>query len=148
MNATLGLLCVACLVLTGCHRSTASPPAATVDVTTAPDTKEVLRHLMRNLDLPLTVNSSCSGVGTTADDQTIGDYVSGFWAEHAKKDGQNWLDVTAVSAKTADGKPAWECRVMLRRKDAEDVMGWGVGFLITAADRVVVRQSFRCLGGG
>jgi hypothetical protein len=156
MIGKLVLVCAAGLAVAGCGPSPtpaatpapAQTPQMTADVTKAPDTKEVLRYLMRNLDVPLTVHSSCSGVGTTADDLTIGDYLSGFWAEHAQKSGQNWLDVTAVAATTPDGKAAWEARVMLRRKNAEDEMGWGTGFLITAADRTVVRQSFRCLGGG
>lgn len=142
------LLCVAWLVLAGCAPSPTPPPAVTVDATKPPNTKEVLQYLMRNLDVPLTVNSSCKGMGTTDGDLTIGDYLSGFLAEHTKEGGQNWLEVTAVPAVTPDGKAAWDSRVMVRRKDAEDEMGWGTGFLITASDRVVVRQSFRCLGGG
>jgi hypothetical protein len=156
MKATWGLLCIAWLALAGCGPSptqppavsVAQPPVAAVAASTPPDTKEVLRYLMRNLDVPLTVDSSCNGVGTTSDDLTIGDYLSGFWAEHAQKDGQNWLVVTAVPAVTPDGKAAWQAAVMVQRRDAYDVMSWGAGFLITAADRVVVRQSFRCLGGG
>jgi hypothetical protein len=148
MKAKWGLLCVAWLALAGCASSPTPPPAVTVDASSPPNTKEVLRHLMRNLDVPLTVDSSCKGVGTTDDDLTIGDYLSGFLAEHAKEDGQNWLEVTTVPAATPDGSAAWECRVMVRRRDAEDVMGWGAGFLVTATDRAVVRQSFRCLGGG
>jgi hypothetical protein len=148
MNSKWRVLCVAWIALAGCGPSPAPPPVVAVDVSKPPNTKEVLRYLMRNLDVPLTVDSSCNGVGTTVDDRTIGDYLSGFLAEHAQRGGQNWLDVTSVPAATPDGRAAWESRVMVRRKNAEDEMGWGVGFVITAADRVVVRRSFRCLGGG
>lgn len=148
MTAKWYLLCVAWLALAGCASSPASLSAAGVDASSPPNTKEVLQYLMRNLDVPLTVDSSCSGAGTTDDDRTIGDYLSGFLAEHTREDGQNWLEVTAAPAATPDGKAAWACRVMVRRKDAEDEMGWGTGFLVTAAERRVLRQSFRCIGGG
>lgn len=148
MKPNWSLLCVAWLALMGCGPSPTPPQSVTVDASSPLNTKEVLRHLMRNLDGPLTVDSSCNGVGTTDNDLTIGDYLSGFLAEHAKEGGQNWLEVTSVAATTPDGESAWQCRVMVRRTDAEDETGWGVGFLITDADRAAVRQSFRCLGGG
>ena len=150
MKLTLRALVVLVMFwLTGCDapqkEAVRSP---TVDAKTSPNPKEVLRYLLRNGDVPLTVDSSCSGVGTTADDRTIGDYLSGFLAEHVKLEGMNWLEVSTKAVTTADGKQAWECQLIVRRKDAEDVMGWGVSFVVTAADRMVVRESFRCLGGG
>lgn len=149
MKAKRALLhCCTWLAVAAWEPSSAQPPAGTVDAKRPPSVKEVLRHLMRNLDVLLTVDESCSGVGTTDDDRTIGDYLSGFFAEHANKDSWNWLEVTAVPATTSDGKAAWKSSVMVMRKDAHDEMSWGVGFLVTDADRVVLRQSFRCLGSG
>jgi hypothetical protein len=124
------------------------PQSEATDTESPPSTKDVLRFLLRHSDVPLTVDNSCSAVGTSSADRTIGDYLSGFWAEHADQDGQNWLEITTMPAAMRNGEGAWECRLMIRRRDSEQEIGWGVSFLVRRANRVLVRDSFRCLGGG
>lgn len=147
------LLCATVLML-ACSPSDVSVQAPPSEMLLKPSSnipptnKEVLQYLMRNLGVPLSVHSSCEGVGTSADDLTIGDYLSGFLAEYANPGGENWLEISADPATTASGEAVWASKVMIRRKDAEDIFGWGVGFQMSSADRSVVPDSFRCVGGG
>jgi hypothetical protein len=88
------------------------------------------------------------GVGTDADDQTIGDYVSGFLAEFERGESRNWIDTKVESAASASGEPTWRADVMLHHAAGDDEWGWGVRFDLRRTDGRVVRESFQCLGGG
>jgi hypothetical protein len=113
-----------------------------------PSSKEILRAVLANQDVSLTVDSSCSGVGTDSTDTNIGDYISGFLAEQKNGQGKNWLDVSVHAAPPAGTEPMWQCAVVIRHVDGEDRWGWGVSFLMKAGDHAVVRSSLRCTGSG
>lgn len=55
--------------------------------------KEILSLLIKNHDVPLSVDASCKNAGTERTDKTIGGYFSGFWADHTKRTGKNWIEV-------------------------------------------------------
>ena len=116
----------------------------------APARKEAIQLLLRNLDVSLKVDPSCSGVGTDFEDATIGDYLSGFLAELASGEGENWIDAACGPGEGAGGTAAatWTCDVVLHRSAGEEEWGWGVRFRVNRSDRTVPRDSFRCLGGG
>jgi hypothetical protein len=105
--------------------------------------KDVLGALMKNLDIQLTDAAHCEGVGVEVSDQTIGGYLSGFWAFHANATGRNWIEVTA----TKIGSGWYLAKVMIYRKDDEENWGWGVSFELDASKHVK-RDSFTCLGAG
>jgi hypothetical protein len=115
---------------------------------TAPTRKAILEALLANLEVPLSVHPSCMGVGTEADDQTIGDYVSGFLAEFERGESRNWIDTTVDSAASVSGEPVWRADVMLHHAAGDDEWGWGVRFDFRKADGRIVRESFQCVGAG
>ena len=105
--------------------------------------KEVLKALMKNLDVRLKDAAHCKGVGTDEHDRTIGDYLSGFLAFHANMQGKNWLDISA----TKSDQGTYLAKVMIYRKDGEENWGWGVSFMLDSSKKVK-RNSFTCLGSG
>lgn len=122
--------------------------AAAYDADVAPTRKQVLRALLDNLDVSLSTDSSCAGVGTEPADANIGDYISGFLAEQNSGKGKNWLEVVTKRAASQGSEPAWQCNVVIRHVDGDDRWGWGVSFLMKGRDHSVVRTSFRCTGSG
>jgi hypothetical protein len=159
MRWHLSLLLGTCALYSACSRSTNLPrekvsnPAAVAtqkayDEKVPPTSKEVVKVLLVNHDVPLSVDSSCSGVGTDPSDATIGEYLSGFLAEQSSQDGKNWLDVS-VNPELAQGTtPQWKCSVVIRHVQGEDRWGWGVSFLMGAKDHKALAKSFRCTGAG
>jgi hypothetical protein len=122
---------------------------AAYDAAVAPTNKQVLRALLDNLDVSLSTDSSCAGVGTEPADANIGDYISGFLAEQNSDKGKNWLEVVTKRASPAPGADqAWQCNVVIRHIDGDDRWGWGVSFLMKGRDHSVVKTSFRCTGSG
>jgi hypothetical protein len=126
----------------------AAKAATAYDAEVAPTNKQVLRALLDNLDVSLSTDSSCSGVGTELTDKNIGDYISGFLAEQNNDHGKNWLEVAAKRAAAQGTDPAWLCNVVIRHINGDDRWGWGVSFLMKGRDHSVVKSSFRCTGSG
>ncbi len=104
---------------------------------------DVLKALMRNNNVLLKNAKHCNGVGTNEKDRTIGDYLSGFWAFHTNKNGNNWLDINV--SKSSD--TLFLAKVMIYRKNGEENWGWGVSFKLDSKAKVQ-RDSFTCLGSG
>ena len=113
-----------------------------------PDRKDVIEAVMASHDVPLSVHSSCSNIGTTPGNATVGAYLSGFMAELSKPDQKNWLDTKVVSDKDAKGNAVWRSDLTIRHAAGEDEWGWGVRFDISQSDGRVVPGSFVCTGGG
>lgn len=105
--------------------------------------KDVLKVLMGNLDVKLSDSAHCEGVGIDEHDQTIGDYLSGFWSFHTARQGNNWIEV----ATTEESPGHQRARVMIYREHGEENWGWGVSFVIDN-EQTVDRTSFVCLGAG
>lgn len=114
-----------------------------------PDHKKILSILFENMDASLSQHSSCNGVGTSTQDSTIGQYLSGFWAYHVNNDGGNSLHVESVPKKKKNNTvEIWEVRVLIRRYQGEEIWSWGVSFEITGQDHRFIPKSFKCLGAG
>lgn len=159
MRRLLAILAV-CLLETACTRN--SPPdqqnrstrvaavssAKSYEPNVPPTHKEILRALLRNQDVSLRVDSSCSGVGTEPTDTNIGDYLSGFLAEIDSEQAENWIEVSAKSEPSKANEPFWLCSVVIRHLKGDDRWGWGASFLMGAKDHSVVKSSFRCTGAG
>ncbi len=62
--------------------------AAAYNADVAPTNKQVLRALLDNLDVSLSTDSSCAGVGTETSDANIGDYISGFLVGAEQRQGK------------------------------------------------------------
>jgi len=105
--------------------------------------KDILKALFKNQDVLLKKSSHCNGVGTDEGDLTIGDYLSGFWAFHNNKKGQNWIEVEV----TKSSNSIYLAKVLLYRKNKEENWGWGVSFELDSKTKVR-RNSFTCIGSG
>jgi len=159
MKLRFALVLTTCLLSVGCSRDshpaprTSAPsdslaPARAYDENAPPTRKEVLRALLASQDVSLSIDSSCSGVGTDPADSNIGDYISGFLAEQNDTKGKNWLDITAKRSSVPGVGSFWTCDVVIRHVDGEDRWGWGVSFQMRPKDHSVVKGSFRCTGSG
>ncbi|VAW59338.1 hypothetical protein MNBD_GAMMA08-2902 [hydrothermal vent metagenome] len=105
--------------------------------------KEVLSALIKNADVLLKDGAYCDNVGTTEDDLSIGDYISGFWAFQATTKGKNWIEVTTSKLT----EHVYLAKVTILRNHGEEEWGWGVSFKIDD-NKNVNRHSFTCTGGG
>jgi hypothetical protein len=144
-------MAVLLFTLTACALSTetdGSSPIHDIRVSTLPPTdKSVINAMLLSAKIPLRVDRSCHGVGTSFSDVTLGEYLSGFLAELNDPEGHNYVQVEiAPDARTADD--GWLARVWLGKSQGEDEWAWGVEFFIRAQDGVVDSASYRCIGGG
>ncbi len=130
------LLLMALLLLT-------QPVGAATDAVSTLSEKDILKALMSNLDVKLTDAAHCKGVGTDEHDQTIGDYLSGFWSFHTARQGNNWIAVSAAEASVGRQLVS----VVIYRAQGEENWGWGVSFVMDS-EQAVDRSSFTCLGAG
>lgn len=149
-----GLMALLTAVVTGCasapdfrtdDASVALPPRA---ADAAPTPKDILYGLMRSAQVPLTVDPSCHGVGTEADDLTIGAYLSGFLAELSDPDFRNAIETDIEDAVGPTGVPVWRATVLIGQAYGEVVWRWGVSFAIDRHHRSIIPESFRCIGAG
>lgn len=133
----VGMLLVAVLIFFAQH------VGAEKDPTFSLSDKEVLKALTSNLDVKLADSAHCQGVGVDEHDETIGDYLSGFWAFHTVRQGSNWIEVS-TRVKSPGRQIA---SIMIYREEGEENWGWGVSFVIDS-EQAVDRSSFTCLGAG
>jgi hypothetical protein len=145
-----GCILIVCLALTACATAPETRPVglATPAADGLPAHKDLLHALLRNVDVPLSVDPSCSGVGTNAKDDTIGAYLSGFLAELSDPDMRNSIQVSTIATSDSREGAVWQARILIAQEQGEVVWQWGVTFLIRQADREVIRESFRCIGAG
>lgn len=142
------------VMLMGCRqgaKTTAPSPDPTSEIRIGrlpPKPKDVVEALLRSSEVSLSVDSSCDGVGSDFGDRTIGRYVSGLLAEQSEPKGKNWIETTIDPDKDAAGEDIWRCHVVIRHVDGDDRWGWGVQFAVRQKDGVVLRNSYRCTGGG
>lgn len=133
--------------LASCLRAPAERPAEGFAVRhKPPERKDIIEAVLASHDVPLSVHSSCSDVGTTPGDATIGAYLSGFLAAQDKPSGNNWLETKVTPEKDAAGSDIWRSELTVRHSAGEDEWGWGVRFDIRRSDGRVVRESFVCIG--
>jgi len=129
---------LALLLLTG---ATAAGPG------TPPTARQMIRALLANGDVPLTVHSSCKGVGSEPGDVNLRDYVSGLLANFADADAKNSISTGAKAITTPGGERRWECRVEFVHIPQGDPFRYGVTFQMRM-DGSLVRRSVRCTGSG
>lgn len=112
-----------------------------------PTTKDIVRLLIQNHDIPLSIHSSCAGVGTELSDATLGDYISGFLGE--LKSGGNSIESTCRRESAENGKTFnWACSIVIHHALKDDEWGWGVDFSVQELEGTIVPQSIRCTGSG
>jgi hypothetical protein len=107
----------------------------------------VIEALIASAAVPLTVHSSCEGVGSDSTDRTIGQYISGLLAELELPQGQSWIEV-AVAPEEEAAATVWQLTVLFKHRDGEDEWAWGVRFAARQKDGLVLASSFECVGAG
>jgi len=142
----VGLSATILILVVGCERP-AEKERADVSLRGIPTTKEAIRLLIQSHSIPLSIHSSCAGVGTEASDTTLGDYISGFLGE--LKGGDNSVESSCKRESAENGKgPHWACSVVIHHALKDDEWGWGVEFSVQESDGTIVPQSIRCTGSG
>jgi hypothetical protein len=112
-----------------------------------PTPKRALQLLLRNHDVPLSVDPSCEGVGSDFADTTIGDYISGLLAELTGP--MSSVLASCVPAVGSGGNNRnWECDVWLAHASGDTEWRWGVSFNIDGGSGAMIRKSVRCIGMG
>lgn len=151
-------LALAIVLLLGCALSASAmtnqladaPVTPPVDSTISqhPSAKQLIATLIRNSSVPLSVSATCVNAGTSRDDATIGDYISGFLAELGDADAKNTI-TASVSDDPKNGESStWIARVMIAQSHGEIVWRWGVEFAVRKHDFTADPNSFRCIGAG
>jgi len=114
-----------------------------------PSTKDVLWIVMKNYDLPLSTSESCEGVGTSFEDETLGDYFAGFWQYHNCEDCNNSLDIQiAKGDQPLVESKHWNIRFMINGETEGETWSWGAAFAIEDEGWKIIPSSLRCLGAG
>jgi hypothetical protein len=114
---------------------------------TEPTAKEALNLILSNGDIPLTVDSSCKSVGSSPDDKTILDYISGLMSFQTEPESSNRIEYS-FTRKEEKKYVYWVCDLMFLGKDSEDVWSYGVRFTMRNSDRKLLRESVKCIGSG
>jgi hypothetical protein len=160
-----GIVAIAALVLpTGCggtatpHGDATSPVAASQPPASAPapvriahlppSAKDIIDAVIASGSVPLSVSPTCANVGTEPSDATVGRYLAGFLAELSSPSKKNWIETKTVAGRSSSGDEVSICSLTLRHEDGDDRWGWGVQFQVRTRDRVVLTDSFSCLGAG
>ncbi|MDR3055724.1 MAG: hypothetical protein LBU53_10040 [Zoogloeaceae bacterium] len=147
----LYLISSVAFLLVGCASAQfteANTPTSEIRVVTLPPTaKSVIGTMFLSAKVPLSISSSCHGVGTDFLDATIGAYLSGFLVELNDPDGHNYVQVEIMPEEQA-GERGWLANVWMGKAQEEEVWKWGIEFFIRARDGIVVPTSYRCIGTG
>jgi hypothetical protein len=125
----------------------AGAPAMAAGPATPPTARQIIRALLANGDVPLTVHSSCKGVGADPGDVNLRDYVSGLLANFTEADAKNSISTGANAITMPGGEKRWECRVEFVHVPQGDPFRYGVTFQMRM-NGSLVRHSVRCTGSG
>ena len=112
-----------------------------------PTAKEALNLILSNGDIPLTVDESCKSVGSSPNDKTILDYVSGLMSFQTEPNSKNRIEFT-FKQKKDDNRLFWVNDLMFLGENGEDIWSYGVRFTMRNSDRKMLRKSVICIGAG
>jgi hypothetical protein len=149
--AAASILVVATVVLAACPNVQTPSSSAVTPFKVKhlpPRPKDAIDALLASSQVPLSVDSTCQGVGTEQSDATIGRYLSGFLAELSDPKASNAIETSIAAQKLPSGEDVWVCKIMIRHALGEDLWRWGVEFAVQQKDGAVKTDSFRCLGSG
>ena len=113
-----------------------------------PTAKESIKQILSNGDIPLSLASNCKSAGTSPEDKTILDYLSGILSFQTAKDSSNRIEFTFKRENGRASEIIWVCDLMIFGKDAEDVWSNGVRFKMRNSDRKLLRNTVMCIGTG
>jgi len=139
-----------------------------------PSNKEILTIVFSLSPEKLSSQLFCNNVGTSFEDSTIGQYLSGFWEAHADTCGENFIktEIISISKDSASEYIEYimnpEKSTLSRKKNpriSEDLWQvdfqickrcdrdnerwcWGIRFLMKQSDHTVIPGTVWCIGAG
>lgn len=118
-----------------------------------PTAQDALKAVFTNGNILLSSIASCKRQGTTSEDKTILDYLSGVIGFQAEPKSRNSLEFT-VKLIRKNGRPRWEAELLFNsrfqsKKDADEVISSnGVKFQMRTQDKKMIPGSLKCTGTG
>lgn len=137
-----------CLMLFGSFSAASSQTKAAKEKPLEPTAKEVIKQILLNGDIPLSVDPSCKSVGSSPGDKTILDFVSSIISFQNEPDSKNSLEFKFEQKKSAKDGLVWVCDLMFYGADGENVWSNGLRVKIRNSDRKLLRDAVVCTGTG
>lgn len=113
-----------------------------------PTAKEAIRQVFLNGNILLSAAKDCKSMGTSAEDKTILDFLSGVLSFQAEPDTNNSVEFSFKKETIKPNAVVWVCDLLFRGGDADSPAGNGVRFKMRNADRKLMRESLMCIGTG
>jgi len=127
---------------------TAAQIKKTNEKTIEPTAKEAIRQVLLNGNILLSAGKNCESVGTSKDDRTILDFLSGVLSFQAEPKTSNAIEFTFKQEKGKRNESVWVCDLLFRGGDEESSSSNGVRFKMRNSDRRLIRESLMCIGTG
>lgn len=115
---------------------------------TEPTAKEAVKQVFLNGDILLSAAKNCESVGTSKDDRTILDFLSGVLSFQAEASAGGAIEFSFKSEKGKRNEAIWICDLLFRISDEESPASNGVRFKMRNSDRRLMRDSLMCIGTG
>jgi hypothetical protein len=122
--------------------------AQTKEAIVEPTAKEAIKQVILNGNIPLALGKNCESVGTSPNDKTILDFLSGTLAFQTVPNSRNQIEFAFKQEKGSRSEVVWICDLMFRGKDEEDVWSNGIRFTMRNSNRKLIRESLSCIGTG
>jgi hypothetical protein len=113
-----------------------------------PTAKEAIKQIFLNGDVLLSAVKDCQSVGTSRNDRTILDFLSGVLSFQAEPNTSNAIEFTFKQERGKRSELVWVCDLSFRGGDEESPSSNGVRFKMRNADRRLMRESVSCIGTG
>jgi hypothetical protein len=113
-----------------------------------PTAKEAVKQVFLNGDILLSAGKNCESAGTSKDDRTILDFLSGVLSFQAEPNASGAIEFSVKSEKGKAGEAVWICDLLFRISDEESPASNGVRFKMRNSDRRLMRDSLMCIGTG
>jgi len=120
----------------------------TNDKAIEPTAKEAIKQILLNGDILLSAGKNCASVGTSSDDKTILDFLSGVLSFQAEPNTNNAIEFSFKQEKGKRNEIVWVCDLLFRGGDEESPASNGIRFMMRNADRRLMRESVMCIGTG
>jgi hypothetical protein len=128
--------------------STEAQVKRTTQKTIEPTAKEAIKQIFLNGDVLLSAGKNCASVGTSQNDKTILDFLSGVLSFQAEPDTRNAVEFSFKQERGKRNEILWVCDVIFRGGDAESPSSNGIRFKMLNSDRRLMRESLMCIGTG
>jgi hypothetical protein len=116
--------------------------------TIEPTAKEAIKQIFMNGDILLSAGKNCASVGSSSDDRTILDFLSGVLSFQAEPNTNNAVEFLFKQERGKRNEILWICDVIFRGGDTESPSSNGIRFKMLNSNRRLMRESLMCIGTG